>query len=76
MSAIGTMHIICAEPTALFNIFSFYTGLKPGATILVEPLALKNKETIVSNTQGFKPIAIDAINISIYTLAFITISKN
>jgi hypothetical protein len=25
-SAIGTMHIIWAEPTALFNIFSFTTG--------------------------------------------------
>jgi hypothetical protein len=44
MSAVGTMHIILAEPTALFNIYRFYTGLKPVATILVEPMALKNKE--------------------------------
>ncbi len=44
MSAIGTMHMIWAEPAALFIVFSFYTGLKPGATILVEPMALKNKE--------------------------------
>ncbi len=76
MSAVGTMLIIWAEPTALFNIFPFYTGLKPGATILVEPLALKNKETIVSNTQGFKPIAIKSIYTFIYTLAFFTTSKN
>ncbi|MES2426153.1 MAG: hypothetical protein V4560_04240 [Bacteroidota bacterium] len=26
MSAVGTMHIIWAEPTALFNIFSFTPG--------------------------------------------------
>jgi hypothetical protein len=44
MSAVGTMHMIWAEPTALFNIFSFYNGLKPVATIPAEPLALKNKE--------------------------------
>ncbi|MES2428508.1 MAG: hypothetical protein V4560_16120 [Bacteroidota bacterium] len=44
MSAVGTMHIIWAEPTALFNIYRFYTGLKPVATILVEPMALKNEE--------------------------------
>ena len=64
MSAIGTMHIIWAEPTALFNIFSFYNGLKPVATILVEPMALKNKRKVnVSNTQDFKPIAIGTMRI-------------
>jgi hypothetical protein len=26
MSAVGTMHMILAEPTALFNIFSFHNG--------------------------------------------------
>jgi hypothetical protein len=49
-SAVGTMHMIWTEPTALFNIFSFYTGLKPGATILVEPMALKNKEKSMFRT--------------------------
>ncbi len=60
MSAIGTMHMIWAEPTALFNIFSFYTGLKPVATILDEPLALKEENANISNTQGFKPIAMES----------------
>jgi hypothetical protein len=51
MSAVGTMHIIWAVPTTLFIVFSFYTGLKPGATILFEPLALKNKETQIFRTR-------------------------
>jgi hypothetical protein len=70
MSAIGTMHIIWAVPTTLFIVFSFYTGLKPGATILFEPMALKEGSANISNTQGFKPIAIVAVFYRIFVKKF------
>ncbi len=40
MSAVGTTHMIWAEPTALENDFFDHARLKPGATILAEATPL------------------------------------